>query len=52
MCFGSVLSWAVLRFLIPPNPILCTIAGIGSGVAFVMVGSSYLNFVDGLLPKK
>ncbi|XP_054002493.1 uncharacterized protein LOC128889123 [Hylaeus anthracinus] len=52
LSFGSVLVWAVLRSIVPPNPTLCTIAGIGSGLAFIKVGSSYLNFVDEQIPKK
>lgn len=52
MSFGSVLVWAVLRSIVPPNPTLCTIAGIGSGLALLKVGSSYLDFVDGQVVKK
>ncbi|KAG6798142.1 uncharacterized protein LOC107993265 [Apis cerana] len=52
LSFGSVLVWAVLRSIVPPNPTLCTIIGIGSGLAFIKVGSSYLNFVDEQIPKK
>ncbi|KZC10728.1 PREDICTED: uncharacterized protein LOC107188865 [Dufourea novaeangliae] len=52
LSFGSVLVWAVLRSVIPPNPTLCTLAGIGSGLALIKVGSSYLNFVDEQTQKK
>ncbi|XP_076754694.1 uncharacterized protein LOC143425625 [Xylocopa sonorina] len=52
LSFGSVLVWAVLRSIVPPNPTLCTLVGIGSGLAFIKVGSSYLNFVDGQIEKK
>ncbi|XP_076619178.1 uncharacterized protein LOC143340765 [Colletes latitarsis] len=52
LSFGSVLVWAVLRSVVPPNPTVCTIAGIGSGLAFIKVGSSYLNFVDEQVQKK
>ena len=52
LSFGSVLVWAVLRSIVPPNPTLCTLAGIGSGLAFIKVGSSYLSFVDGQVQKK
>ncbi|XP_078051125.1 uncharacterized protein LOC144477322 [Augochlora pura] len=52
LSFGSVLVWAVLRSVVPPNPALCTIAGIGSGLAFIKVGSSYLSFVDEQIQKK
>ncbi|OAD53870.1 hypothetical protein WN48_08843 [Eufriesea mexicana] len=52
LSFGSVLVWAVLRSIVPPNPTLCTIIGISSGLAFIKVGSSYLNFVDEQIPKK
>lgn len=49
---GSVLVWAILRSVVPSNPTLCTLVGIGSGLAFIKVGSSYMNFVDGQIPKK
>lgn len=52
LSFGSVLVWAVLRSIVPPNPTLCTVIGISSGLAFIKVGSSYLNFVDSQIPKK
>ncbi|KOC60852.1 hypothetical protein WH47_05630 [Habropoda laboriosa] len=52
LSFGSILVWAVLRTFLPANPTLCTIVGIGSGLTFVKVGSSYLSFVDGQIPKK
>lgn len=52
LSFGSVLVWAVLRSVVPPNPTLCTLVGIGSGLAFIQVGSSYLTFVDGQIQKK
>ncbi|XP_043249428.1 uncharacterized protein LOC122395698 [Colletes gigas] len=52
LSFGSVLVWAVLRSVVPPNPTVCTITGIGSGLAFIKVGSSYLNFVDEQVQKK
>lgn len=52
LSFGSVLLWAVLRAIIPPNPALCTIAGVGSGLALMKVSSSYLQFVDEQIVKK
>ncbi|XP_031826813.1 uncharacterized protein LOC116424485 [Nomia melanderi] len=52
LSFGSVLVWAVLRSIVPPNPALCITAGIGSGLAFIKVGSSYLAFVDEQIQKK
>ncbi|XP_003704139.1 uncharacterized protein LOC100883330 [Megachile rotundata] len=52
LSFGSVLIWAVLRSMVPPNPTLCTILGIGSGLTFIKIGSSYLDFVDGQIQKK
>jgi len=52
LSFGSVLVWAVLRSIVPPNPTLCTIAGVGSGLALIKIGTSYLDFVDGQIVKK
>ncbi|XP_066583574.1 uncharacterized protein [Prorops nasuta] len=52
LSFGSVLIWAVLRSIVPPNPTLCTLAGIGSGLAVVKIGSSYLEYVDEQVTKK
>ncbi|XP_043272726.1 uncharacterized protein [Venturia canescens] len=52
LSFGSVLAWAVLRSIVPPNPTLCTVAGIGSGLALIKIGSSYLDFVDQQVVKK
>ncbi|XP_011629890.1 uncharacterized protein LOC105422279 [Pogonomyrmex barbatus] len=52
LSLGSVLLWAVLRSIVPPSPVCCTIAGVGTGVAFLKVGSSYLEFVDGQIAKK
>ncbi|XP_015589940.1 uncharacterized protein LOC107265223 [Cephus cinctus] len=46
LSFGSVLLWAVLRSIVPPNPTICTLAGVGSGLALVKIGTSYLDFVD------
>ncbi|XP_008557660.1 uncharacterized protein LOC103578365 [Microplitis demolitor] len=50
--FGSVLLWAVVRSIVPPNPAACTIAGIGAGVAVIKAGHSYLEFVDSQVAKK
>ncbi|XP_012226913.1 uncharacterized protein [Linepithema humile] len=52
LSLGSVLLWAVIRSIVPPNPICCTVAGVGSGVALLKIGSSYLEFVDGQIAKK
>ncbi|XP_029045256.1 uncharacterized protein LOC117609254 [Osmia lignaria lignaria] len=52
LSFGSVLIWAVLRSVVPPNPTLCTIIGIASGITFIKIGSTYLDFVDGQIQKK
>lgn len=52
LSLGSVLLWAVIRSIVPPSPVCCTVAGIGTGVAFLKVGSSYLEFVDGQIAKK
>ncbi|KAK2586692.1 hypothetical protein KPH14_011734 [Odynerus spinipes] len=52
LSFGSVLMWAVLRSIVPPNPTLCTLAGIGSGLLIIKFGSSYLDFVDNQIAKK
>ncbi|XP_012530693.1 uncharacterized protein LOC105833474 [Monomorium pharaonis] len=52
LSLGSVLMWAVIRSIVPPSPICCTIAGIGTGVALLKIGSSYLEFVDEQIVKK
>lgn len=52
LSFGSVLVWAVLRSIVPPNPGLCTVVGIASGLLFITVGSNYLAFVDEQTQKK
>ncbi|XP_029171529.1 uncharacterized protein LOC114940909 [Nylanderia fulva] len=52
LSLGSVLLWAVIRSVVPPSPACCTIAGIGTGVAFLKIGSSYLEFVDNQVAKK
>lgn len=46
LIFGSVLGWALMRSIIPPNPVACSVVGLGSGIAFIKIGHSYLNFVD------
>ncbi|XP_029671345.1 uncharacterized protein LOC115240367 [Formica exsecta] len=52
LSLGSVLMWAVIRSVVPPSPTICTIAGIGTGVALLKIGSSYLEFVDKQIAKK
>lgn len=52
LIFGSVLGWAVMRSIIPPNPVLSSLLGLGSGIAFIKIGSSYLNFVDEQVNRK
>lgn len=43
---GSVLSWAIVRSLLPNNSGVATIAGLVSGVALTGCGIAYLNFND------
>ncbi|GAB1869885.1 hypothetical protein CAJAP_10964 [Camponotus japonicus] len=52
LSLGSVLMWAVIRSIVPPSPACCTIAGIGTGVALLKIGSNYLEFVDKQVVKK
>lgn len=52
LSLGSVLMWAVIRSVVPPSPACCTIAGIGTGVALLKIGSNYLEFVDKQVVKK
>ncbi|XP_015115718.1 uncharacterized protein LOC107040241 [Diachasma alloeum] len=52
LSFGSVLIWAVLHSIIPSNPTVSTIAGLGTGLAAVKIGHSYLEFVDSQIVKK
>lgn len=43
---GSVLSWAIVRSLLPNHSGLATIAGLVSGCALTECGKSYLNYND------
>jgi len=49
---GSVLIWAIIRSVVPQNVALCTVAGVGSGLALIKIGKSYINTVDSLVVKK
>ena len=46
---GSVLIWAILRSLIPQNVALCTVAGLGSGLALMKIGRDYTEHIDSLV---
>lgn len=52
LSFGSVLIWAVLRSVLPSQPVFCTIAGIGSGAFIIGISRDYLTFVDGQVKKQ
>lgn len=43
---GSVLSWAILRSLLPNNSGLATVAGLISGFALTGCGVAYLSYND------
>lgn len=43
---GSVLSWAIVRSLLPNNSGLAAIAGLVSGTALTGCGIAYLNYND------
>ncbi|XP_060841819.1 uncharacterized protein LOC132922360 [Rhopalosiphum padi] len=43
---GSVLSWAILRSLLPNNSGLTTVAGLISGFALTGCGVAYLSYND------
>lgn len=43
---GSVLSWAILRSLLPNNSGLATVTGLVSGLALTGCGVAYLNYND------
>ncbi|KAJ8949983.1 hypothetical protein NQ318_002392 [Aromia moschata] len=46
---GSVLIWAIIRSLVPQNVALCSVCGIGSGLAMIKIARSYTRtcrFVD------
>ncbi|RZC40891.1 uncharacterized protein BDFB_001001, partial [Asbolus verrucosus] len=45
---GSVLIWAILRSVVPENIPLCTLCGIGSGLAMIKMGRAYTEHVDSL----
>ncbi|CAH1976937.1 unnamed protein product [Acanthoscelides obtectus] len=49
---GSVLIWAIVRSLVPQNVALCSVCGIGSGLAMIKIAKSYTDHVDSLAPKK
>ncbi|XP_066254678.1 uncharacterized protein [Euwallacea similis] len=49
---GSVLIWAIIRSVVPQNVALCTVCGIGSGLALIKIAKSYSNSVDSLVAKK
>ncbi|KAL1517622.1 hypothetical protein ABEB36_001361 [Hypothenemus hampei] len=49
---GSVLIWAIIRSVVPQNVCLCTVCGIGSGLALIKIGKSYSNTVDSSVEKK
>ncbi|XP_060520091.1 uncharacterized protein LOC132698176 [Cylas formicarius] len=49
---GSVLIWAIIRSVVPQNVALCTVCGIGSGLALIKIGKSYTETVDSLVSKK
>lgn len=52
LSFGSILIWAILRSILPSQPILCTVTGIGSGAAIIKISYDYLNFVDGQMKRE
>ena len=46
--FGSLLLWAMVRALLPDNSTLRTLAAVGSGIALLRTGTSYIDLIDGL----
>ncbi|KAJ8915853.1 hypothetical protein NQ315_004667 [Exocentrus adspersus] len=49
---GSVLIWAIVRSLVPQNVALCSICGVGSGLAMLKIATSYAEHADSLVAKK
>ncbi|CAH1178982.1 unnamed protein product [Phaedon cochleariae] len=49
---GSVLIWAIVRSLVPQNVVLCSVCGVGSGLAMIKIARSYTEHVDSLTSKK
>ncbi|KAH8280435.1 hypothetical protein KR018_007315 [Drosophila ironensis] len=46
---GSVLAWALIKSALPQdNALLATLAGVGTGAAFVKLGRDYIEEVDKL----
>lgn len=43
---GSVLSWAIVRSLLPDNSGIATVVGLVTGCALTGCGIAYLNFND------
>ena len=46
--FGSLLLWAMVRALLPDNSTLRTLAAVGSGIALLRTGTTYIDLIDGL----
>ncbi|XP_065160512.1 uncharacterized protein [Atheta coriaria] len=49
---GSVLIWAILRSVVPQNVALCTVCGVGSGLALLKIGRNYVEHIDSLAVTK
>lgn len=49
---GSVLIWAIVRSVVPQNVALCSVCGIGSGLAMIKIATSYAEHVDQLVSTK
>ncbi|XP_050428809.1 uncharacterized protein LOC126838445 [Adelges cooleyi] len=43
---GSVLTWAIVRSLLPNNSVLVTLVGLASGCVLTCCGKAYLNLND------
>lgn len=41
-----------MRSLVPQNVALCSVCGIGSGLAMIKIAMGYVEHVDSLVPKK
>jgi len=48
---GSVLLWAMMKMLLPENPVLRTAAAVGSSVVLLKTGVAYVDAIDKLIGK-
>ena len=45
--FGSILTWALLKTLLPDNPAFNTVVALGTAFGLAKIGQDYVAFIDG-----